>query len=199
MMVSSQLGLEKPVMGWAFVGVLLSVSIYIIALISPHRSITHLMLQIYEQLFETWDLGLPGADFEAIAKSFQQLQDLDGLLARYAVMENLYHQNASLALTLEYRNGLQDLCVTILQYFGNALVVARNAGKEESTSVVESRQSCNVLIDDIKEKDKACQRFRVVVDADGQSDTEDAEIEHVSDGSWEDLGVDESSASEWVS
>jgi hypothetical protein len=200
MTISSQLGLEKPVMGWAFVGVLLSVSIYIITLISPLRSITHLILQIYEQLFETWDLSLPGTDFEAMAKSFQQLQDLVGLLARYAVMENLYHQNASLTLTPEYRNGLQDLCITILQYFGNALVVARGNGKEESTSVVECQKSCDALIDEIKEKDKACQGFCVMVDADEQSDTEseDTEIQHASDGSWEDLGAEESSASERV-
>ena len=199
MTISSQLGLEKPVMGWAFVGVFLSVSIYITSVISP-KSLTHLVLQIYERLLETWDPSLPDTDIEAITKSFQQLQDLAGLLARYAVMQNLYHQNESLTLTPEYRNGLQDLCITILQYFGNALVVARGTRKEESTSVIESRKSCDILIDKIREKDKACQGFHVVVDADEQSDTmsEDAEIEDVSDEGWEVFSAEESSASEPV-
>lgn len=170
-------------------------------LLPPPRSSPRLISkQIYERLFETWDRSIPITDVEAITKSFQQLQDLAGLLARYAVMENLYHQNASLTLTPEYRNGLQGLCISILQYFGNAIIVVRAAGKEESTSVVESRKNCDVLINEIKEKDKACQGFRVVVDADKESDTEseDTEIEDVGDGSWEVLGTERFSASELV-
>ena len=115
-------------------------------------------------------------------------------------MENLYHQGTSFALTPKYQNDLQDLCVTVLQYFGNAIVVARGAGKEESTLVVGSRKRCDGLIDEVKEKDKACQGFRIVVEADEESSigSEDSEIEDVSDGNWEVLGTERSSKSELV-
>ena len=131
----------------------------------------------------------------------QQLQNLVGLLARYAVMENLYQQSGGLALTDEYRNGLKDLCITILQYFGHAFEIIRDVGKEElRPGFAKNRERCDKLIDEIKKKDKACQGFRVVIEADEQSDTEseDADIEDVRDGSWELLGMEGSSVDELV-
>jgi hypothetical protein len=110
-------------------------------------------------------------------------------------MENLYHQGPSLTLTPEYENGLQDLCFAILQYFGNAFIVARSIGKELSESGYKNRERCDVLIEQIKEKDRRCQGFRVIVEADDNDDESDnTVIEDVSDGSWEILDNEVSSS-----
>jgi hypothetical protein len=57
---------------------------------------------------------------------------------------------------------------------------------EEKKLLVEN---CGQLTATIKEKDKACQNFRVVVEAEEDSASEsEAEIEDMSDDSWEEIG-----------
>lgn len=107
-------------------------------------------------------------EFENILKTFQQLNELVGLLARYAVMENLYHQLPAFRLTEEYRAALRDICVAIVTYFAHAFTVAHILRDPEGDreKAAESRRKCEELIETIKEKDEAGRRFRVVVEAD---------------------------------
>jgi hypothetical protein len=88
--ISIQLGFELLVRGWACVDVLGSLSF---AALSPPKTRT---LTLYESDAQ-WPLresysSLTSNDAHTILQSMQQLQDLVGLLARYAVMENLNHK-----------------------------------------------------------------------------------------------------------
>jgi hypothetical protein len=144
---------------------------------------------MYEDVFElvhTTNPEINAAEIEQMRNSFQQVDGLVGLLARYAVMENLFHQSPTLTLTDEYRNALLDLCVAILTYFAHAFTGAQTHlkdPKDEKVTVIESSKICEDLIDEIKVKDKACQGFRVVVEVEEESDSEieDVEMEDVSD------------------
>lgn len=141
---------------------------------------THTLFQIYDEKFETSIT----ADVESISESFQHFQELVGLLTRYAVMENLYNQNAALTLTPSYETDLQDLCATILRYNGHAIFIASGVGKWDSESAQGGREGGETLIGEIIEKDKVCRAVRVVLESDEDSDveSEDAEVEDVDDG-----------------
>ena len=125
------------------------------------------------------------AEIEEMRNSFHQLEDLVGLLARYSVMENLFYQSPNLTLTDEYRIGLVDLCVAILTYFAHAFMAARihvKDPKDEKEMAIESIRRRNDLINEVKDHDKACQGFRVIVEAEEESysDIEDVEMEGLS-------------------
>jgi hypothetical protein len=133
------------------------------------------------------------------------LQEITGIIARYAVMENLYNQSTStLTLKPEYQASLLSLCVTILEWFSQAFVVWKGLGELHPHLVFSgsptkevarnSEKRCGKLLDEIREKDKTCQGFRVVCQVEDDDDTEaevDAEIEDVSDDSWELVTNDE--------
>jgi hypothetical protein len=118
-------------------------------------------------------------EIENISKSFHQLDDLVGLLARYAVMQNLYYNLPVVTLTAEYRRALLDICVAIVTYFAHAFTVARilRDPQGEQEKAAESRNRCDELIGIIKEKDQASRRFRVVVAVDEKSETEVQDVE----------------------
>lgn len=127
-----------------------------------------------------------------MSKSFNQLQDIAAIIARYAVMENLYQRSSSaLSLKPEYQSALLSLCSTILEYFAVSFTLRRASMKfgktdEEMAALIKSSEQ---LMGTIKVKDKASQGFRVVVEAKGESESEsEAEFEDVSDDSWEEIG-----------
>ncbi|KIN03186.1 hypothetical protein OIDMADRAFT_52983 [Oidiodendron maius Zn] len=165
--ISSQLGLMRPIIGWGGV-------------------IT--FLTIYEDIFVLIDipnLEISVAEIEEMRNSFHQLEDLVGLLARYAVMENLFYQSPTLTLTDEYQTSLVGLCVTILTYFAHAFMAARihvKDPRDEKEMAIESSRRRNDFFNEVKDHDKACQGFRVIVEAEGKnySDIEDVEMEGVS-------------------
>lgn len=120
-------------------------------------------------------------------------------------MENLYNQTCStLTLKPEYQSSLLSLCVTILEWFSQAFIVSKGLGEVHPSLVVygsptkevvrNSEKRCGELLDEIRTKDRACQGFRVVCQVEYDLDTEtelDAEIEDVSDDSWEMITNDE--------
>ena len=105
-------------------------------------------------------------------------------------MENLYTQNPSLTLRPEYQAALLDLCVTTLTYFDAAFA----AGRKAAESVMSEEQGIvDALVQEIKGKDEACQNFSVVIEArdECESESEEADVEDVSDESWEQVTGDE--------
>jgi len=121
--------------------------------------------------------------------SFIQLQDVVAIIARYAVMENLYQQSGSaLSLKPEYQAALLSLCSTILEYFASSFKVQlRCFNGSVMPKLKEDRiEVCRQLMDVVKEKDKACQGFRVLVEAKEDIETE-VNFEDVSDDSWEEV------------
>lgn len=126
-----------------------------------------------------------------ITNAFTQLQEIVAIVARYAVMENLYHQSGSaLSLKSQYRSSLLYLCSTILEYFSVSLTLGRAIKDDDSTAKERQRlgDGCEQLILSIREKDQACQRFQVIVEAREEAKSEsDTEIEDVSDDSWEEI------------
>jgi hypothetical protein len=125
-------------------------------------------------------------------KSFSQLQDVVAIIARYAVMENLYQQSGSpLSLKPEYQSALLSLSSTVLEYFASAFTLGRSLmnpyhGNKYQTPLVES---CEKLMATIKEKDRACQGFRVVVEVKESASESEAEVEDMSDDSWEEIHI----------
>lgn len=125
-------------------------------------------------------------------KAFAQLQDLVAIIARYSVMENLYQQSGSaLSLKHEYRSALVSLCTTILEYFALSFKLGRAmAGSDSMTEEMQGLiNTCGRLTETIRDKDMACQSFRVVVETKMESE---GEIEDMSDDSWEEVGISSS-------
>ena len=126
-------------------------------------------------------------------KAFTQLQDIVAIIARYAVMENLYQQSGSaLSLKDEYQSALLSLCSTLLEYFALSFKLGRAvAGSDSMTEEIQGLiNACGQLIETVRDKDMACQSFRVVVEAKMESDSEsEGEIEDVSDDSWEEVRI----------
>ncbi len=116
-------------------------------------------------------------------------------------MENLYQQSGgALSLKPEYRSALISLCSTILEYFAAAFELAHTECTRENGSE-EELQKCTFLVELIRQKDAACQGFKVVVDTkeessyESESESEEVEVEDVSDADWEriecgDVGLD---------
>jgi hypothetical protein len=49
-----------------------------------------------------------------------QLEDIAGISARYAVMENLYRQTRGMSLYSDYKIALTQICCKILSWFDHA-------------------------------------------------------------------------------
>jgi hypothetical protein len=111
-------------------------------------------------------------------------------------MENLYQQSGSaLSLKHEYRSALVSLCTTILEYFALSFKLGRAmAGSNSMTGEMQRLiNACGQLIETVRDKDMACQSFRVVVEAKMENDSEsEGEVEDVSDDSWEEVGISSS-------
>lgn len=189
--VEQNLGLEVVMLGWACVSVFL-------AILDPLLTTTH-------------PLPLTESEIRILTSLFLQLHEITGIIARYAIMENLHIQSSiSLTLNPDYEASLLSLYVSILEWFSHAFIVSKGLGDVPRAlsiplvylSSVEhecenSENLCDEMLVQIREKDKMCQAFRVlcVVGDEGDSGTEDenghAEIEDVSDDSWEVIPNDE--------
>lgn len=115
---------------------------------------------------------------QSITKAFQQLQDVVAMIARYAVMEKLYIQTSdAVSVKPEYQKSLISLCTTMLQFFEAAFELARHITKlpdnksvdlgsniQELTHQEMMLQRCEELLGSIKEQDRKCQAFKVVVE-----------------------------------
>ena len=151
-------------------------------------------LQIYDKLLAP-PLPSNSAIIQILKTSYTYLLDITTIIARYAVMEDLYQQShGTLSLTSEYQSSLISLCSTILTYFVRAFQIGRrpvkdgpdvNLLQDDTVGIVDS------LVNEIKMKDRACQGSRVVVEAkeDSESENEEAEVEDwsESDDSWEQI------------
>ncbi|RDL41867.1 uncharacterized protein BP5553_01846 [Venustampulla echinocandica] len=159
--IDDSLGLEIATLGWTFLSLLLTIFDPLLTANPP--------------------TSLSADSVSSLTTAFQQLQEIGGIVARYAVMENLYNQKgASLTLRPEYQASLLDLCVTILQYFSHAFVFAKVFGDtagESQPLVQASVRRRDELVEEIKEKDKACQGFRVLVEAGEYSDSDSEELD----------------------
>ena len=156
--------------------------------------------QVHEYVFASSQCEVPKT-MRMLKTSFTNLQDIVAIIARYAVMENLYHQTGSalsLSLKPEYQSSLVALCTTVLQFFATSFELGRklsqiNIGGENSEEELVKR--CGELGNEIKNMDRECQGFRVLVDTvreeSSDSGSEDVGIEDVSDEGWEvvDAGV----------
>jgi hypothetical protein len=101
-------------------------------------------------------------------------------------MENLYQQSgSSLSLKPGYQSALLSLCSTLLEYFAVSFTLGR--AMTDFSSTIEDNQefidACKQLMGTIKEKDRECQGFRVVVEAEENESESEAEVEDVSDDS----------------
>lgn len=149
--------------------------------------------------------------------SFSQLQTVVAIIARYAVMENLYQQSGgALSLKLEYRMVLISLCSSMLEYFARAIEYADTeiheleslehgpvgTGTDKTLEQTffwmqggreRGMQKCAFLVETIRQKDAASGAFRVVVETTEAvtSDDSDVEVEDVSDEDWERIERDD--------
>jgi len=102
-------------------------------------------------------------------------------------METLYRQSSgSLSLKSEYQAALISLCSTILEYFVSAFKMWGILFERELDSLVKLNvREREDLMGRIREMDRGCQGFKVVVDVDVDDDieSEEGEVEDVSDDS----------------
>jgi len=121
------------------------------------------------------------------------------MIARYAVMENLYHQNPTMTLRADYRAALLQLCCKIFEWFASAFKLA-NAVRDDTVDVPLKSQRAGAAWEEIKQMDQACQKFTVVVvevkeedseSEDGGAETPESEADDVEDVSDEGVGGDD--------
>lgn len=105
---------------------------------------------------------------------FCQLEDITGIIARYAVMENLYRQTRGISLQTDYKAALIRLCCKILSWFDWAFLICEY---DHPRGMI----TCRELWISIKQSDQACQSFQITVIAVGEYNTGDMEIEELSD------------------
>ncbi|KAL2060233.1 hypothetical protein VTL71DRAFT_9628 [Oculimacula yallundae] len=190
MTVNGRLDLKTATLGWSCVCV---------------------FLNIFNKVLNTTSPLCPSA-LSVIETTFSQLQEIVQIIARYAVMENLYQQsitsgtNSHLSLKPEYQSTLLSLCTSILEWFASSygiggIVTGVSNGelKEMGALAVELEkkvEGCGALMGIIREKNSRCRIFRVEVDVsenegDDDSDMADTDVEDASDGSWEEIGEDD--------
>lgn len=108
-------------------------------------------------------------------------------------MENLYQQSGgALSLKPEYKTELLSLCTHIFEYFSVSFTLLKKLPGTNVDLLADSEQ-CIELVEQIRLRDKACQGFKVVVDMkeESDSDSEEADIEDVSDEGWEHISAEE--------
>ncbi|KAH6691190.1 hypothetical protein BKA61DRAFT_663282 [Leptodontidium sp. MPI-SDFR-AT-0119] len=174
-------------------------------------------INIFSKVLNTTASLCPSA-ISVLETSFSRLQEIVHIIARYAVMENLYQQsitsgtNTTLSLKPEYQSSLLSLCSSILEWFAASygigkIVVGVGSGDLAGVGALailgeldEKMRVCGELMKVVREKNRGCQIFRVEVDVneedggDGESegvDTDMEDVEDVSDASWEEIGEDD--------
>ncbi|KAK0108890.1 hypothetical protein ONS96_014931 [Cadophora gregata f. sp. sojae] len=189
--VDGRLSLETATVGWSCVCV---------------------FVKIFNKLLNR-NSPLCPSSLSIVETSFSQLQEIVHIIARYAVMENLYQQSitsgtsTTLSLKPEYQSSLLSLCSSILEWFaasydiGHTVVDVSNSGVAGAVASAlleeldEKVVKCGELMGVIREKNKGCQIFRVEVDVNDDGGSEDegenTDVEDVSDASWEEIGEDD--------
>lgn len=135
---------------------------------------------------------------------FSRLQGIVGIIARYAVMENLYQQSNStnsapnsLHLKQEYESSLIELCVTMLRFFVASFQLGRGLSGVGDVQEENLERECEALVQEVMRRDRECQGFRVVVEVREGSNSgmecggEETEIDDVSDEGWEEIDTAE--------
>lgn len=128
-------------------------------------------------------------------KCYNDVREVVGIIARYAVMESLYSRTGgTLSLKDEYQQSLVSLCCAILEYFATVFRLGRLLTCANRNVATESDlfAKCDILVDEVQQMDKECKGFRVMVDTkeDSESESDDG-VEDVSDASWEEIGSSE--------
>ncbi|KAN0122065.1 hypothetical protein V8E51_000391 [Hyaloscypha variabilis] len=169
--INEQMGLDIAIFGWSCVCT---------------------VLRIYDRILVA--NSITPEQIDITKNSLAHLLELVAIMARYAVMENLYHQSGSaFSLKPEYQSSLISLCSTILEYFSASILLGRiiypfNWLCSTPAELQGRVEVCEVLMKTIREKDQACQRFQVVVEAKEESRAEsETEIDAFSDESWEEI------------
>ncbi|KAH6675810.1 hypothetical protein B0J14DRAFT_372585 [Halenospora varia] len=171
-MVDQQMGLESATIGWCCIWA---------------------YVKMYDQIFARHAIS-PFREniISKIEVSFLQLLDVTGIIARYAVMENLYQQSGgALSLKEDYQASLISLCESMIRFLAEVYDQGRLFEQVSYTNI--PLRTSNVM-DEVRRKDEACRAFKVVVDVKEESDsdseiTEEEEGEDLSDGSWEAVEV----------
>jgi len=134
---------------------------------------------------------LQAEHLNSVAETFSQLSHITSMIARYAVMENLYYRNPTMELRPDYKVALLELCGKILHWFANSFSLVKSM-QYNSTDLSTLNMLSVSLWEEIKKMDAACQRFAVIVEAkEGDSESEEngaetgeskaADIEDISD------------------
>jgi hypothetical protein len=91
------------------------------------------------------------------------------MVARYAVMENLYSQNPTMTLRADYKASLLALCCKILQWFVAAFKINIEGfpPQNELTNIT----PIDTIWEEIKAMDQACQRFTITIEAKEEKDS----------------------------
>ncbi|KAH7364706.1 hypothetical protein BKA65DRAFT_143372 [Rhexocercosporidium sp. MPI-PUGE-AT-0058] len=199
MTVDARLGLQTATLGWSCVSV---------------------FLNIFGQVLNSNSPLCPSA-ISILETTFSHLQEIVHIIARYAVMENLYQQsiangtNTTLSLKPEYQSSLLSLCSSILEWFAvsygiGRIVIGTSSGELAGVGALavlgeldEKMRECGVMMGVVTEKNMGCRIFRVEVDVsgeegsevDGESEDADTDVDGVSDASWEEIGEDDIMAS----
>ncbi|CAG8960939.1 hypothetical protein HYFRA_00002477 [Hymenoscyphus fraxineus] len=117
---------------------------------------------------------------------FTHIQDIVGIVARYAVLENIYIQNPTLSILKEYEDKMVDMCVLILQYFEKGFVFVENLGMGQC-----GVDELTELIEEIKKRDEVCRSFSVTIqelDIDDYKSENGSRVEEIEETSSESEG-----------
>lgn len=93
-----------------------------------------------------------------------QLLEVIGVVARYAVMENLYLQTPTLTVRQDYEDEMVDMCILILRYIEKSFTTVRKFAANENENTVSDRLDLSKLIVEMKRKDEMCQKFTVTIE-----------------------------------
>ncbi|EPE26176.1 hypothetical protein GLAREA_02088 [Glarea lozoyensis ATCC 20868] len=157
-MVNSQMGLSLALVGWSCVW---------------------RVLELHENILGNLIVVEPPEGF--LEEALVQTTELTTLIARYAVMENLYLKSPDLSLRLDYRESLLDLCRLMLRYFTDLFEIYRGiitplsqGGPNQAvftqeikdSLLKELRRKCIGHMEKVRDLDKTCRAFKVEVAAD---------------------------------
>jgi len=122
-----------------------------------------------------------GPDITDHEAMFSAFLDVATLIARYAVMENMYQNWPGMSLEPKYEESLMSLCVRVLNLLEEALYNGDNEDSEDWTVAEELTK--------IHEADDICRRFKVtILQEQAISSVDDvSEEENDSDGTLEEL------------
>jgi hypothetical protein len=116
--------------------------------------------------------------FDNIVEIYSQLEGIAGITARYAVMETLYRQARGMSLQSDYQAALIRLCCEILKWFATAFSVSG------PFSVLRGLNVSGKLWATIKDMDRACQKFKIIVEAPGDDIQSDVDEDIPSEAIW---------------